>query len=140
MILGSGLGFRHLDRRLDPRSRKAPTGMILRNLDHPEVKATRYQAHGGGIAHMVLDTRHLQTLMFLAHASVPLGNRLIGHVDPMEEIYIVQSGRGRMQVDDETHEVGPGDAVHIPIGSYHELINTGKEELTILVVAGLIPG
>ncbi len=114
--------------------------MILRNLDHPEVKATRYRAHGGGIAHMVLDTRRLQTLMFLAHASVPAGNRLTGHVDPMEEIYIVQSGRGKMQVDDEAHEVGPGDAVHIPIGSYHELINTGKEELTILVVAGLIPG
>jgi len=114
--------------------------MIRRNLDHPEVKATRYRAHGGGIAHMVLDTRHLQTLMFLAHASVPPGNRLLGHVDPMEEIYIIQSGRGQMQVDGEKHEVAPGDAIHIPIGSYHELTNTGKEEMTILVVAGLIPG
>ena len=50
ILVGSGLWFRHLDRYLDPRSREAPTGMILRNLDHPEVKATRYQAHGGGIA------------------------------------------------------------------------------------------
>ena len=114
--------------------------MILRNLDDPEVKATRYRAHGGGIAHMVLDTRHLQTLMFLAHASVPRGNRLIGHIDPMEEIYILQAGRGVMQINDERIEVGPGDAVHIPIGSYHELVNTGEEELTVLVVAGLIPG
>jgi len=113
--------------------------MILRNLEHPEVKATRYQAHGGGIAHMILDTRRLQTLMFLAHASVAPGKKLIGHVDPMEEIYFIQSGRGRVQVDDETREVGPGDAIHIPIGSYHELVNSGEEELTILVVAGLIP-
>jgi mannose-6-phosphate isomerase-like protein (cupin superfamily) len=113
--------------------------MILRNLEHPEVETTRYRAHGGGIAHMILDTRHLQTLMFLAHASVPPGHTLIGHVDPMEEIYIIQKGHGRMQVDNETRDITPGDALHIPIGSFHELINTGEEEMTILVVAGLIP-
>jgi len=113
--------------------------MILRNLEHPEVKATRYQAHEQGIAHFLLDTRHLQTLMFLAHASLAPGKTLMGHKDPMEEIYIIQKGHGRMQVDDNVSEVTPGDAVHIPIGHFHELINIGQEELTILVVAGLIP-
>ena len=113
--------------------------MMRRNLEHSEVKATRYRAHGGGVAHMILDTRHLQTLMFLAHASLPSGNKLIGHVDPMEEIYIIQTGRGRMQVEDEVCEVEPGDAVHIPVGYFHELTNTGEEVLTLLVVAGLVP-
>ena len=113
--------------------------MIQRNLDHSEVKATRYQAHGGGVAHMILDTRHLQTLMFLAHATVAPGKKLSGHVDPMEEIYIIQSGHGRMQVGREVCEVEPGDAIHVPIGDFHELTNAGEEELTILVVAGLIP-
>ena len=113
---------------------------MRRNLDHPEVKATRYRAHGGGVAHMILDGRRLQTLMFLAHATVPPGNKLIGHVDPMEEIYIIQTGRGRMQVGNEICEVEPGDAVHIPIGQFHELTNTGEEVLTLLVVAGFIPG
>jgi hypothetical protein len=72
--------------------------MVRGNLEHPEVKATRYQAHRGGVAHMILDTRHLQTLMFLAHASVAPGKKFFGHVDPMEEIYIIiiQTGRGRM--------------------------------------------
>jgi mannose-6-phosphate isomerase-like protein (cupin superfamily) len=113
--------------------------MVKRNLDHPEVKMTRYRAHDGGIAHMILDTRHLQTMMFLAHASVPAGETLTGHVDPMEEIYIIQKGRCRMRVEDDVSDVGPGDAIHIPIGHYHELTNTGDEELTILVAAGLIP-
>ena len=113
--------------------------MIRRNLEHPEVKATRYQAHGGGIAHMILDNRHLQTLMFLAHAYVPAGETLIGHVDPMEEIYCIQAGQGLMQVGDDICEVKPGDAIHIPIGEFHELTNTGKEVMTVLVVAGLIP-
>ncbi len=113
--------------------------MIRRNLSHPEVRATRYQAHGGGVAHMILTTCHLQTMMFLAHASVPPGKTLIGHEDPMEEIYIIQTGRGRIQVGQEICEVGPGDAIHIPIGCFHELTNIGDEELTLLVVAGLIP-
>ncbi len=113
--------------------------MIIRNLDHPEVKATRYRAHEGGIADMILDNRHLKTLMFLARASVPPGNKLSGHIDPMEEIYIIQTGRGLMKVGNEAREVGPGDAIHIPIGSFHDLSNIGEEELTLLVVAGLIP-
>ena len=113
--------------------------MIIRNLEHPEVKATRYLAHDEGIAHFILDTRYLQTLMFLAHASLASGKKLMGHVDPMEEIYIIQNGSGRIQVGEETYEVKPGDAIHIPIGHFHELTNTGEEELTILVVAGLIP-
>ena len=113
--------------------------MIRRNLDHYEVKATRYLAHGGGIAHMILTTQYLRTLMFLAHASVPPGNKLLGHEDPMEEIYIIQKGRGQMQVGEEICEVKSGDAIHIPIGHYHELTNTGDKELTLLVVAGLIP-
>ncbi len=112
---------------------------MRRNLNHPEVRATRYQAHGGGVAHMILDTRHLRTLMFLAHASVPPGEKLSSHVDPMEEIYIIQTGKGLMQVGDTVSEVFPGDAIHIPVGQVHELSNTGDEELTLLVVAGLIP-
>ena len=114
--------------------------MIIRNLSHPEVKATRYLAHREGIAHMILDTRHLQTLMFLAHASVGCGKKLLGHADPMEEIYIIQSGSGRMQIGEDAQEVAPGDAILIPAGHFHELTNTGNEEMTLLVVAGLIPG
>ena len=126
---------------MNPRTLlKRNLAMIRRNLEHPEVKATRYLAHGGGIAHMILDTRHLRTLMFLAHASVAPKRKLLGHEDPMEEIYIIQGGRGLMQVGKDVFEVRPGDAIHIPIGQFHELTNTGEEDVTLLVVAGLIPG
>lgn len=108
--------------------------MIRRNLEHPEVKATRYRAHGGGVAHMILDTRHLQTLMFLAHAYIPPGEILIGHVDPMEEIYYVQTGQGRMQVGEEVCEVKSGDAVFAPIGMPHSVECTGNEPLRYVVI------
>jgi mannose-6-phosphate isomerase-like protein (cupin superfamily) len=57
----------------------------------------------------------------------------------MEEIYIIQTGQGLMQVGSDRLEVRAGDAIHIPLGEFHELTNTGPGELTILVVAGLIP-
>jgi mannose-6-phosphate isomerase-like protein (cupin superfamily) len=53
----------------------------------------------------------------------------------MEEIYFVASGSGEMGVDDESQQVGPGDATWIPTGSSHSLLNNGNEDLVILVVA-----
>jgi mannose-6-phosphate isomerase-like protein (cupin superfamily) len=96
--------------------------MIVRNLREKAVMETTYLAHGGAIAQMILDQRILKEIGFLA-------------VDPMEEIYFVLSGVGEMGVDDESHQVGPGDATWIPTGSSHRLLNNGNEDLVILVVA-----
>lgn len=41
-----------------------------------------------------------------------------------------------MHVDDERHELGPGDAVLAPVGSQHDLRNTGTGTLTVVVVWG----
>ncbi len=38
-----------------------------------------------------------------------------------EEIYVVLEGHGEMEVDGERREVGPGDAVLLPPGAWHEL-------------------
>ncbi len=40
-----------------------------------------------------------------------------------------------MSVDDETRQVGPGDATWIPTGSSYRLLNIGEGNLVILVVA-----
>lgn len=53
----------------------------------------------------------------------------------MEEIYFVLQGTGEMGVDDEKQQVGPGDATWIPTGSSHSLLNSGDQNLVILVVA-----
>ncbi len=109
--------------------------MIVRNIDDPEVMQTTYLAHGGAIAQMVLDRRILRQLGFLARATLMPGKAIEAHVDPMEEIYFILSGRGTMQVGDEFRRVGPGDAVWIPKGATHGLINDGAQECTILVIA-----
>ena len=109
--------------------------MIIRNLNDEEVLETTYRAHGGAVAQMILDRRTLKELGFLAIASLKPGKAIEAHVDPMEEIYFVLRGSGEMQVDGETQPVKPGDAVWIPTGASHALLNTGEEDCIILVAA-----
>ena len=109
--------------------------MIVRNINDKEVLDTTYLAHGGGIAQMILDRRTLQEIGFLAIARLAPGKELEAHIDPMEEIYFVLSGSAEMHVDDDSRQVGPGDAIWITVGSRHGLLNNGEEECVILVVA-----
>jgi len=109
--------------------------MIVRNINDKEVLDTTYIAHGGAIAQMILDRRILKEIGFLAIARLEPGREIETHSDPMEEIYLIVSGSGNMGVDEETRPVGPGDAIWIPAGSPHSLLNDGQEDCTILVVA-----
>jgi len=109
--------------------------MIVRNLRDKEVLDTTYRAHGGGIAQMILDRRVLKEIGFFASATLENGKELEAHVDPMEEIYFIVTGEGEMTVDGDTRHVVPGDAIWIPTGASHSLLNTGESECFILVVA-----
>lgn len=109
--------------------------MLVRNLADDDVKATTYIAHEGAVATMALDARDLKFLGFLAHAVLQPGRTIEAHRDPMEEIYFIYRGRGRMVVDDDERAVREGDAVHIPRGASHALHNDSPADLEILVVA-----
>ncbi len=109
--------------------------MIVRNMKDKEVMDTTYLAHGGAIAQMILDRRILKEIGFLATARLEPGRKIEPHIDPMEEIYFIMSGEGEMSVDKETRHVVSGDAISIPTGSRHGLVNTGNEDCVILVIA-----
>ena len=109
--------------------------MVVRNIKDKEVLETTYLAHGGAIAQMILDRRVLKEIGFLATARLAPGKQIEPHIDPMEEIYFIMNGEGEMSVDKETQRVVPGDAIWIPTGSRHGLVNTGHEDCVILVVA-----
>ena len=49
-----------------------------------------------------------------------------------EEIYYITHGNGRIRIEGEMREVGPGDAIAIPPGQRHKLWNTGSETLRLL--------
>jgi quercetin dioxygenase-like cupin family protein len=112
--------------------------MIVRNIDHPEVIQTRYLAHNGAAACMLLDSRVLEGLLFFAHAVLKPGREIEAHVDPYEEVYYLLSGRGVMTVGEERQEVAAGDAIWLPYGVPHSLLNDGDGDCVILVAAASV--
>lgn len=58
----------------------------------------------------------------LAEASLPAGGETERHFHKLsEEIYYLLTGRGLMEIDGVEREVGPGDAVLIPAGTWHQI-------------------
>jgi mannose-6-phosphate isomerase-like protein (cupin superfamily) len=69
----------------------------------------------------------------LAEARLPPGAATTPHHHPRtEEIYYILEGRGRMEIADESREVGPGDAIAIPPGARHQITNHGSIVLRFL--------
>jgi mannose-6-phosphate isomerase-like protein (cupin superfamily) len=70
----------------------------------------------------------------LAVISHPAGTASVDHHHTVaDEVYLVWSGRGRVRVDGETRQVGPGDAVTIRPGQRHKVWNDGQEDLVLVV-------
>ena len=58
----------------------------------------------------------------LAEASIPAGSATDRHYHKKsEEFYFLLEGEGAMEVDGESRPVGPGDAILIPAGAWHQI-------------------
>lgn len=49
-----------------------------------------------------------------------------------EEVAYVVSGSGELRLDDEAVPFREGDAVHIPAGVWHAVVNTGDADLVMV--------
>ena len=69
----------------------------------------------------------------LAEARLAPGLSTTPHRHPKtEEIYYMLAGTARMRLDEEWQDVGPGDAIAIPPGAWHQIVNTGSEPVVFL--------
>jgi mannose-6-phosphate isomerase-like protein (cupin superfamily) len=64
----------------------------------------------------------------LAEATLPPGVATERHYHgESEEIYYLVEGSGEMEIDGERRHVGPGDAILIPPGAWHQIrADTGR--------------
>lgn len=70
----------------------------------------------------------------LALAEVAPGARTYRHRLKQPEVYYMLAGHGRMHVDAETRDVGPGDAIYIPPAADQWIENCGDVQLKFLAL------
>lgn len=88
-------------------------GSQIRELIHPNLSAAQNQS--------------------LAEATLAPDGATTEHYHPhAEEIYYILCGSGRLQIEGQTQDVRPGDAVLIPAGMRHKIWNPGSEDLVFL--------
>ncbi len=69
----------------------------------------------------------------LAEATLPRGAATERHYHKLsEEFYFILEGAGTMEIDGETRQIGPGDAVLIPALAWHQLKATSPDRLRFL--------
>lgn len=62
------------------------------------------------------------------------GSSIGSHEQHEDEIYFVASGTGRMTINGDSFDVREGDGVLTRPGSIHGLVQTGDEDLVIIIV------
>jgi len=68
----------------------------------------------------------------LAEATLPPAGATERHFhNKSEELYFILEGSGRMEIDGDMREVGPGDAILIAPGAWHRII-AGESNLRFL--------
>ena len=102
--------------------------MTIRNLSEQSAFTTK----DGSTIRSILDLSNAPVQkQSLAEATLPVGGATDRHYHKVsEEFYFMLTGRGRMEIDGEEKEIGPGDAVLIPAGTWHQV--TAIEEMTFL--------
>ena len=70
----------------------------------------------------------------LARCRVKTGITTQLHSLSVDEWYVVESGQGRMEVESQENDIGPGSIVQIPKGVNQRVSNTGEHDLIFFCV------
>ena len=114
-----------------------PTFVHTRRLTRESARPVTGMNGGKGI---VLYRRALSPSVFYTnwayvdYYAIPPGASIGRHVHKgVEEVYLVMSGEGTAQVNDETAPLRKGDAVPVRVKEVHSFENTGSADLEFLV-------
>lgn len=93
--------------------------MIVNQLTEQEPFTT---ADGSTIRSILDRTNAPVEKQSLAEATLPAGGATERHYHKLsEEFYLVLEGEGTMEIGGELQKVGPGDAILIPAGQWHQI-------------------
>jgi mannose-6-phosphate isomerase-like protein (cupin superfamily) len=111
-------------------------GPIVATIDSPSQIERLVGGTGPCTCKQLINGFHLEfTWNCVEHVAVPAGSSIGAHThDRTEEIYVLLSGRGCMQIDGESVDVTAGDVVTTQIGTRHSIAGIEPSGVTFLVV------
>jgi len=74
---------------------------------------------------------HSQLVLMTLIPGEDIGEEVHGEND---QFFRFESGTGKVIINDTTYEVGAGDAVIVPQGAKHNIINTGETKLKLYTI------
>ena len=77
---------------------------------------------------VVYTAAHCQLVLMSIAAGSEIGMEVHQNVD---QFFRFELGQGKVIIDDVEHDIKDGDAVIVPAGSQHNVINTGTSELKL---------
>ena len=84
--------------------------------------------------YLLKDNTSLNNLV-VSSTTLHSGKSTRGHSHPgKEEVYMIMSGTGRMQLDDNEFDISGGEMILIEDGVFHRVHNTGEEDLYMVCI------
>ena len=99
--------------------------MLIKDL----AKCRYFKAYDGtNLCELLHPRREMLDLPYsIAHAILEPGAASLPHrLKTSSEVYFILEGEGEMHIDSEQAEVGTGQAILIPPGSWQHIRNTGR--------------
>ncbi|CAG0909114.1 unnamed protein product [Darwinula stevensoni] len=83
--------------------------------------------------HVLYTGSHLQLVVMSLKAGQDIGEE----VHPgRDQFFRVEKGKGKIVIDGKSHKIAADDAIVVPAGARHNLINTGKKALKLYTLYG----
>jgi quercetin dioxygenase-like cupin family protein len=99
---------------------------VERAADHPT-----FELGGNTITSLAAPARGaFEAVLF--RIDVPPGGGLPKHHHDHLDVFAVETGTGVIHIDDEAHDLAPGDSVVVPTGAWH-LFEAGPDGATLAV-------
>ena len=83
--------------------------------------------------HVLYTGKHLQLVRMSLEPGEEIGDEV--HKD-RDQFFRVEKGKGEIVIDGTTHKIKSDDAIVVPAGARHNLINTGEKPLKLYTLYG----
>ena len=117
------LGFDSKEKYVFDEATKEKSNGFHDNIEKASIKNTDYRR-------VVFTSKHLQ----LVYMSIEPGDEIGEEVHAVDQFIRSDGGEGKSIINGEERSFGNGDAIIVPSGSKHNVINTGKKPLKLYTV------